>query len=399
MNEEIAIAHNHYPAMGGGELVANELAECFDARIVTAWIDDGETPDGVEVSELIDGVPHESFVRNRVMPNPTFRNYYYKWLWELAPPLRGADVIIQSGGFPSYYVPDDDQLVIQYVHSPPRYPFDRFGDSTKPIDKSVIRHPKNALGLIKDRVTKRLSRGWNKQRMRKGMRWVANSELVKYRTHLYYNVPLDDIDVVYPPVDVQQFTATDDHDGYYLALSRLEPAKRMDMVIDAFRELNQSGDYPLRIAGDGNAREELEEQADGCDAITFEGYVSEQRKLELMENAKASVFAAVSEDFGIVPIENMAAATPVIGIKDGFTQHQIVDGKSGILFDSGVSELAETVRRFDSQGVVWSAGEFEHYTEQFGVGRFREEMRAIVNETVDEKRPENHINVPELVTQ
>lgn len=381
MNQNIAVAHNHFPAQGGGERVANKLAEQFDARLVTAWIDGGEPTDEVPVHELIDGIPHESFVRKRIMPNPTLRNYFYKWLWENAPPLRDADVIIQSGGFPSYYVEEDDQQIIRYIHSPPRYPFDRFGDTTDPIEDKVWRRPIKTKGLVLDRFSKRLSRRWNRRRMVGGGVWIANSEVVKRRIHLYYGVPLDEITVIYPPVDVGGYTATADHDDYYLVLSRLVPAKRIGEVIEAFHDLNRGGtERQLIIAGDGYHRDELEETADGAEYIDFEGYVSEKRKLQLYQRARATIMNAENEDFGIVPIESMAAGTPVLGVEEGFTEYQIKDGENGRLYDRGVEELASTVVQFERHGVGWSAERIHRYAQQFSADRFEREMRDVVEE-------------------
>lgn len=388
----IAIAHEHYPARGGGEAVADELATIFDAPIVTGWIKDSSYSNH-EPIELLENTPAN--VLRRFFGEPLVRDLFYMFAFESCPSLRDYDVVIQSGNAPSWYVPEEDQTIVKYNHSPPRNPFDLFwrdkSHTAGPLD---IVHP----GYIIDRLYKKSTRHLWKNRTDSVDVWVCNSEIIAHRTKKYLGVPEEKITVVYPPVDVESYTPTSEKGDYYVALSRLEPAKRFDVVIEAFHELNKNGDYKLKIAGDGNSREELEDLAGDADYIEFEGYVSEERKRELLTNAKASIFAAENEDFGIVPIESMAAGTPVIGVEDGFTQFQIKDTKNGILFERSVDDLVGTVQEFEFGGVEWDAETMHRFTEQFSRERFAAEMRQVVDRAVRDNEIESQVTEPELIT-
>lgn len=371
------VAHEHYPARGGGEVVADQLADAFDTEIVTGWLEDSDHSRH-EPIEILENTPLDPL--RRWFGNPLVRDPFYMFAFESVPTLREYDVVVQSGNAPTWYVPDDDQVVVKYNHSPPRNPFDLFWrDNAETADLSDLVNP----GYVVDRLYKKTARHLWKNRTDAVDLWVCNSELIAHRTKKYLGVDEDDIRVVYPPVPVADYTPTADTEDYYVALSRMAPSKRFDVIIDAFRELNRDGDYPLKIVGDGNEREALEERAADVPEITFEGFVSESRKVELLENAKASVFAAENEDFGLVPIESIAAGTPVIGVRDGFTQHQIADGGNGILFDRGLRELADAVRRFERERVSWSVDELAAFADRFSVPRFHREMRDMVDLAID----------------
>jgi len=384
-DHDVAVAHEHYPTRGGGERVADELADAFDAPVVTGWLADADHSRH-DPTELLANTPLEPLLR-RGMGNPLVRDLFYMFAWESVPTLRDYEVVLQSGNAPTWYVPNQDQTVVKYNHSPPRNPFDLFWRrESETAGLTDLVNP----GYVVDRLWKKAARQWWKNRTDSVDLWVCNSELIAHRTQKYLGVDREDMVVVYPPVPVSEYTPTAADDGYYVALSRLEPSKRFDTIIQAFRETG----HELRIVGDGNARADLEHLAAGASNITIEGYVSEQRKRDLLEHAKASVFAAENEDFGIVPIESMAAGTPVIGVRDGFTQYQINHGQNGLTFDRDADALAATVREFERDGVSWSAERIAAFADQFSVPRFHREMRDAVDMAVERSRLDVDLAAP-----
>jgi glycosyltransferase involved in cell wall biosynthesis len=120
--------------------------------------------------------------------------------------------------------------------------------------------------------------------------------------------------------------------------------------------------------------------------VEFRGYLEEEEKRELLGSARALVYAAVNEDFGMVPIEAYASGTPVIGVRDGFTKYQIDDGKTGLLYDRGVQSLADAVETFASDGVRAGPEELRETARTYGLARFRESLRDVVARAVAESR-------------
>ena len=74
------------------------------------------------------------------------------------------------------------------------------------------------------------------------------------------------------------------------------------------------------------------------DNIEFLGEVDDKELVELYQNCRTLIFAASQEDFGIVPVEAMAAGKPVIALAEGGVLETVVDGKTGVYFDGATSE-------------------------------------------------------------
>lgn len=389
---DIVIAHEDYPMRGGAERVADQLAASFDAPIVTGWVAGGDVSDH-DPEELLAASPVERL--RPLMNRRLFRRLFYFFAWETAHRLREYDVVIQSQAAPMWYVPEDGQTVVSYMHSPPRALFDLFGSQTHAAEwASSFVNPK----YIVRRMWLRAARQLYKTRVSELDAVVANSELVARRARKYLGVRDEDLHVVYPPVQTHRFDAQASSEGYYVALSRLFPTKRVGKIVAAFNRLNAEAsgrEFRLKVAGSGPDRDRLEAIADGADYVDFLGYVSEAEKASLLEGARACVFTPVAEDFGMVPIEAMAAGTPVIGVRDGFTEHQIIDGENGLLVDREPAAIAAAVRRIDRDGVEWSADRLARFAGQFGVDRFEREMAAVVDKAVDRTTITPSFRVPE----
>ncbi|MCA9872502.1 MAG: glycosyltransferase, partial [Anaerolineales bacterium] len=127
--------------------------------------------------------------------------------------------------------------------------------------------------------------------------FIAISEEVRRRIAKIYH---RDSVIIHPPVDVHRFEPAACVEDYYLFVGRLVPYRRIDLLIEAFNQLER----PLLIAGDGRDRERLEALAGPT--ITFLGYVPDADLPDLFSRCRAFVFPG-EEDFGIAPIQAMAA--------------------------------------------------------------------------------------------
>lgn len=353
------IAHEHFLEWGGGEYVANQLAELFNAPIHTGGYQPGNLPER-DVESIVDGWIGHKLTRMGPIP----RDAYYFLKWPNAD-LADYDVIIQSGNNPGWYVPTDTQTVVKYVHSTPRGSYDLYQNTEGGLLNTLYQHAIRALystTLPYPDV------------------YVANSDLVARRIQRYWGIPSSDIEVVYPPVETSEYTRSDaETQDWYFTWGRLYDHKNVDIIVEAFNEL----DHDLYIAGTGPERDHLERLAD--DNIYFLGWL-EDNEIQLRASAaKAVIFAGENEDFGLVPVEAMAAGTPVLGIDDGFTKHQILEGRNGRVFKKDT--LVDVVRRFERDGVAWSEHEITEWAdEHFGFERFEREMRAVVEDAVARAR-------------
>ncbi|MFD1526046.1 glycosyltransferase [Halolamina salina] len=356
---EIAVAHEHYLERGGGEHVADTLARTFDADIYAGLVREDATADDLDPEPICDGAWAS------VMERSVFaRDLTYFQAWRHASDLHDYDAIIQSGNNPGWYVPQDDQTIIKYVHSPQRTPYDRWANG----DPGAL-----------TRAYAEAARQLYQETLTHPDVFVANSEVIARRCRKYWGVPEDKLEVVYPPVDTESYGqehATAEP-TYYFTFSRLYPSKRIDQIVRAFTRLDDS--YQLVVGGSGPDRDRLESIAD--DSVQFVGYLSEAEKPRRLAECRAFIFAAENEDFGLCPIEAFASGTPVLGVNEGFTQHQILAGQNGYTFGRDPGDLDGAIHRFEREGAAWSPTQLETFAaDNFGRERFAREMQRIVME-------------------
>ena len=136
--------------------------------------------------------------------------------------------------------------------------------------------------------------------------FVANSRFVADRVKRFYD---REAEVLAPPVDVERFAVLDRRpEDWYLVVSALVPYKRVDHAIAACAALRK----PLKIVGSGPDERKLRALATELGAnVEFLGFVSDDDLGLYYSRARALLFPGV-EDFGIVPVEAIAAGCPVI---------------------------------------------------------------------------------------
>ncbi|MGD9048567.1 MAG: glycosyltransferase [Anaerolineae bacterium] len=180
--------------------------------------------------------------------------------------------------------------------------------------------------------------------------------------------------IVYPPVETGRFVPMPDgsHDDYYLIVSRLVPYKRIDLAVRAFTELG----LPLWIGGSGRDRASLEAMAGPN--IRFLGRVPDEEMGRLMARCRAFVFPGL-EDFGITPVQAMAAGRPVIAYAGGGALDYVIDGVTGTFFHEQTPEsLSDAVRRCD--GAAFDPAAIRTHAEEFDAGVFKSGLLACVEE-------------------
>ena len=130
---------------------------------------------------------------------------------------------------------------------------------------------------------------------------------------------------------------TKPHTGdYLLFLGRMSPDKGCHRAIAVAMEL----ELPLKIAGKSRERAERQYFAEfvephlGRRGIEYLGEVSHGEKVELLQDARATLFPIEWEEpFGLVMVESMACGTPVIATRHGAVPEVIEHGRSGIIVD------------------------------------------------------------------
>jgi glycosyltransferase involved in cell wall biosynthesis len=98
--------------------------------------------------------------------------------------------------------------------------------------------------------------------------------------------------------------------------------------------------------------------------VSFRGWVDRASLVDLFQRCHAYLVPGI-EDFGIAPVEAMAAGKPVVGFRAGGVTETVIDGQTGVLFDSqDVRALAEAIEgvdelRLDPDAIRTRALEFD----------------------------------------
>ena len=199
--------------------------------------------------------------------------------------------------------------------------------------------------------------------------FIANSENVKKRIKKYYNRESDSIFV---PVDCRNFSTSLQKGQYYLVVSRIEPYKKVEMVIEAFKRLN----LPLKIVGSGTRFELLKKSV--SKNIKLIGRVNDKELAEIYENSIATIFPQ-EEDAGIVPLESMAAGRPVIAYAKGGALETIIEGKTGLFFSKQTDkDLSEAIKRF--QKMKFNPMVIRRQAEKFDKELFNEKLFCYIKD-------------------
>ncbi len=107
---------------------------------------------------------------------------------------------------------------------------------------------------------------------------------------------------------------------YVLALSRLDPKKGVDLLIEAFHmaatAVHDRG-WRLVVAGTGDDAYEarlraLAHEGPARDRIEFRGWVADDERIALVQGAELPAAPSQQENFGIAIVEALASAVPVL---------------------------------------------------------------------------------------
>jgi glycosyltransferase involved in cell wall biosynthesis len=117
--------------------------------------------------------------------------------------------------------------------------------------------------------------------------------------------------------------------------------------------------------------------------ITFLGYVPDEELADLMARCRAFMFPG-EEDFGIAPLQAMAAGRPVIAYAAGGALETVVPGTGSLFAEQSVDAIIEAVEAFDTSAV--DASFIRTHAERFDVSVFTRRLSEFVEQKVTELR-------------
>lgn len=315
------LVHDFFNIRGGGERLSLTLANHYGLDLLYGFKSDTTYP------EAEFKTPHKALLSTQAL-KPLLPLAYMNARRYVQ---KNYDLRLFTGNFAPLAAPRKGRggLNIQYINTPPRPLYDQFDFYFRRASL-----PKKAAILTLGAVYRQLYESSVAQMDV----LISNSENIRRRVQHFLGV---DSAVVYPPVDIERYTWQGQGD-YYLSTARLTPLKRIDMIVEAFKRLPHK---KLLIASGGTETEKLKQQAAGFENIQFLGWTDDAPLQTLMGQAIATLYIPQAEDFGISPVESMAAGKPVIGAAEGGMLETVVHGATGVLLPQGfgVDALVEAV--------------------------------------------------------
>lgn len=359
---KIAIVHDFLREYGGAERVVEAMHEIWpEAPLYTSFVDWKTLGDHAARFKGWDirpsWVQHNWLVKKFHSP----LRFLAPKIWESFD-LSMYDIVVTSSGWlmcRGVHAP----FQICYIHHPPR---NLYGYATGGLWQRYwpVR--------VYTTIINFFMRQYDYKTAQRVDYFVANSYETARRVEKFYR---RDSAVIYPPVDMinNQFPQKR---TYYLSVGRLMWAKRIDVVIEAANRLK----LPLKIVGSGPEEEKLKEIAGST--VEFLGNISDDQLQTVYRGAKATIFCALDEDFGIVPVESMAAGTPVITLAQGGVLETVIDGKTGVYFKRPeVVDLVSAIKQFEtmSKKNTWEKS-CVIQANKFTREKFQKELKKFVEE-------------------
>ncbi len=357
---KIALVHDWMAVSGGGETaVLKPVSEIYpNAPLFTSIYNPERYP-------WLKGRDVRTSYADRL---PLSKTKHYVWA-TLMPSIYGHfdtrefDVLLSDSHSFAHYIPKKPgALHICYYLTPARSLW------APEIDP---RARDGRLAFLKKALAKRM-KVWDLEASKNPDVVMAISHTTADRIKMAYGRDVDH--VIYPAVDTEAWgdVARTGDDGGFLMWGRLIAYKRFDLAIQATK---LTGDT-LHIVGDGPYREELERLAAGQGHVHFHGRLPDEELRKIMSRVQGVLFPCY-EDFGVVPVEAMAAGIPVVAYRVGGAAETVKEAYGAIFDELTPESLADGIRALKAK--TYDPGALKEHASQFSVARFKREYKAAID--------------------
>jgi glycosyltransferase involved in cell wall biosynthesis len=351
---KIAIFHDYFGAIGGGEKVVIEMAKILDADIITTDTDAVKKIDpSVRVISLGQTIKFPPLKQISATIRFFFCDYSKKY-----------DLFIFTGNW-SHAAAHRHHPNIWYCYTPVRAFYDLYPTFL------------SRQGF----VTRQLFRGWvyfhrivDQQSVKQVDRIIAISLNVKKRILKFHH---RNVDVIYPSVDTSMYHYTK-NGNFWLSVNRLYPEKRIELQVESFRMMPEErlvivGGY---AKGDHASRYAEMIRGNLPPNIRLCGEVRDDELRNLYARCKGHICTALDEDYGLTPLEAMASGKPVVAVNEGGYRETITN-QTGLLVEPNVDQIMDAVRMITKDPARYK----EHCLSralEFDITKFRDQIERLV---------------------
>lgn len=316
--KKIAVFHDYFGAIGGGEKVVLTLVEVLNADIITTDAYAINDENSISLGETIKFPPIKQIDTSIKFYRADFSDEY--------------DFFIFSGNW-AIFAAKKHRPNLYYCHTPTRAFYDLYEEYVK--KRNVATKP-----VFK--VWVHLHRNRTENMLRYIDRIVCNSLNVQRRCQRFWGV---NPPVIYPPVKTSDYKFRC-YGDFWLSVNRLYPEKRIELQVEVFRRFPEE---KLVIVGGYAKGDHAERYAKAIvkqapKNVEFLGEIQENHLIDLYSKCKGLICTAKDEDFGMTPVEAMASGKPVVAVDEGGFRESIIDGKTGFLVKADVNELVMAVK-------------------------------------------------------
>jgi len=359
---KVAIVHD-WLIGGGAERVVEELHNIFpEAPIYTSYAT-AEWRKRLNDKVITGYLQHPPFKQLRRLL-PVIRQRWFRKL-----DLSEFDLVISStgNGEAKFVTVRKPAIHISYCHSPTHFYWRHYNDylrnpSARP--KWLVRI---ALRTLVGPLRKRDFKAAQKVDF-----FVANSTHIQNDIQTFYGKPSV---VIYPPVDTKRFNVKSSTRKGYVTAGRQVPHKRTEIIIEACNKLG----LPLTVIGKGPEHKRLQNLAGPT--IQLLEHVSDQEMPRHFASAEGFIFASF-EDFGVTPVEALAAGTPVLADKAVGELDYVLPNKTGAFFDKQTSASIENALKSFRPG-AFDEATIRSFADTFSTDNFQKHFKDYINRVIN----------------
>lgn len=322
---KIAIFHDYFGAIGGGEKLVLMLAKNLNADVITTDLN-------IESIKKMGYSDTHIISLGKTSNIPPLKQISASFLFATCDFSKKYDFFIFSGNW-AHFAARKHKPNLYYCHTPTRAFYDLYNTFLKrqPFFISIF-----------FRAWVGFHRPISEYYMSHVCKIVTNSKNTSKRIEKYFH---RDAQVIYPPVDTSKF-ACKGYGDFWLSVNRLYPEKRVEIQIEAFKKLPEE---KLIIVGGYSKGDHAQSYAktivNNLPAnVRVLGEVSETELLDLYSQCRGFICTAMDEDFGMTPVEAMASGKPVVAVNEGGFRETVINGKTGILVEAEIQSIIKAIR-------------------------------------------------------
>ncbi|RSD35077.1 MAG: mannosyltransferase [Methanohalophilus sp.] len=352
---KIAIFHDYFGAIGGGEKVVSTISDLFDADVITT---DTDAVDKLGLKGNVISLGSTRKIPPLKQISATRKFYFSDFSEEY-------DFSIFTGNW-SHYAAHTHHPNMWYCYTPVRAFYDLY-------DNFLQRQ---------NFVKRQLFRAWvyghrhlDQHSVKDIDNIVTISGNVQRRIKKYHK---RDSEIIYPPIDVSMFRC-EEYGDFWLSVNRLYPEKRIDLQIEAFRKMP---DEKLVIVGGYAKGDHAESYArtlynDLPENIKIIGEIKDDELRDLYSRCRGFICTAIDEDFGLTPVEAMASGKPVVAVNEGGFMETVTED-TGLLVDANHRSIKEAVQLISKEPDMYRDACIER-SKMFDVSIFEKQIKNVIN--------------------